>query len=183
MQLKKTVSKISAISSRGGWDKNMDLVILNSQFCGHPRRQDIYGRDRTLVLPEYSGVCPRMVVLWVHDDVIKWKHFPRYWPFVRGIHRWPSDFSYKGQWCGALIFSLICAGTKRWWFETSSRSLWSHCNAVSSKPKISLHFRENQDYWQTVKLSNERCATTSWNPGDNVHGIWQLNAFGTKGLF
>ena len=25
-----------------------------------------------------------------HDDVIKWKHFPRYWPFVRGIHwsRW-----------------------------------------------------------------------------------------------
>ena len=22
-----------------------------------------------------------------HDDVIKWKHFPRTWPFVRGIHR------------------------------------------------------------------------------------------------
>ena len=22
-----------------------------------------------------------------HDDVIKWKHFPRYWPFVWGIHR------------------------------------------------------------------------------------------------
>ena len=21
-----------------------------------------------------------------HDDVIKWKHFPRCWPFVRGIH-------------------------------------------------------------------------------------------------
>ena len=26
-----------------------------------------------------------------HDDVIKWKHFPRYWPFVRGIHR-SGDF-------------------------------------------------------------------------------------------
>ena len=23
-----------------------------------------------------------------HDDVIKWKHFPRDWPFVRGIHWW-----------------------------------------------------------------------------------------------
>ena len=23
----------------------------------------------------------------LHDDVIKWKHFPCYWPFVRGIHR------------------------------------------------------------------------------------------------
>ena len=22
-----------------------------------------------------------------HDDVFKWEHFPRYWPFVRGIHR------------------------------------------------------------------------------------------------
>ena len=22
-----------------------------------------------------------------HDDVIKWKYFPRYWPFVREIHR------------------------------------------------------------------------------------------------
>ena len=24
-----------------------------------------------------------------HDDVIIWKHIPRHWPFVRGIHRWP----------------------------------------------------------------------------------------------
>ena len=24
---------------------------------------------------------------WDHDDIIKWKHFPRYWPFVWGIHR------------------------------------------------------------------------------------------------
>ena len=24
-----------------------------------------------------------------HDDVINWKHFPRYWPFARGIHRVP----------------------------------------------------------------------------------------------
>ena len=24
-----------------------------------------------------------------HDDVIKWKHFPRYWQFARGIHRLP----------------------------------------------------------------------------------------------
>ena len=44
-----------------------------------------------------------------HDDVIRWKHFPRYWPFVRGIHRWPENFPYKGQWRGALMLSLICA--------------------------------------------------------------------------
>ena len=44
----------------------------------------------------------------LHDDVIKWKHFPRYWPFVRGIHRSPVNSPHKGQWRGALMFSLIC---------------------------------------------------------------------------
>ena len=44
-----------------------------------------------------------------HDDVIKWKHFPRYCPFVRGIHRSPVNSPLKGQWRGALMFSLICA--------------------------------------------------------------------------
>ena len=42
-----------------------------------------------------------------HDDVIKWKHFPRYWPFVRGIHRSPVNSPHKGQWRGALMFSLM----------------------------------------------------------------------------
>ena len=42
-----------------------------------------------------------------HDDVIKWKHFPRYWPFERGIHRSPMNSSHKGQWRGALMLSLI----------------------------------------------------------------------------
>ena len=43
-----------------------------------------------------------------HDDVIKWKHFPRYWPFVREIHWSPVNSPHKGQWRGALMFSLIC---------------------------------------------------------------------------
>ena len=41
-----------------------------------------------------------------HDDVIKWRHFSRYWPFVRGIHRSLADSPHKGQCRGALIFSL-----------------------------------------------------------------------------
>ena len=49
-----------------------------------------------------------------HDDVIKWKHFPRYWPFVRGIHRSPVNSPHKGQWRGAFMFSFICAWINRW---------------------------------------------------------------------
>ena len=50
----------------------------------------------------------------VHDDVIKWKHFPRYWPFVRGIHRSPVNYPHKGQWRGALMLSLICVWINGW---------------------------------------------------------------------
>ena len=52
--------------------------------------------------------------LQFHDDVIKWKHFPRYWPFVRGIHRSPVNSPHKGQWRGALMFSLICVWIIGW---------------------------------------------------------------------
>ena len=71
----------------------------------------------------------------LHEGVMKWKHFPRHWSFVRGIHRSPVNSPYKGQWRGALMFSLIWAlnkrlGKKSWscWFETQSRSLWRHCD-------------------------------------------------------
>ena len=46
---------------------------------------------------------------WLYDDVIKWKYFPRYWPFLRGIHRPTVNSPHKGQCRGALMFSLVCA--------------------------------------------------------------------------
>ena len=52
--------------------------------------------------------------LFYYDDVIKWKHFPRNWPFVRGIHRSPVNSPHKGQWRGALMFSLICVWINYW---------------------------------------------------------------------
>ena len=43
-------------------------------------------------------------IILFHDGVIKCKHFPCYWPFVRGIHRAPVNSLHKGQWRGALMF-------------------------------------------------------------------------------
>ena len=54
-------------------------------------------------------------LMWIlHDDVIKWKRFPRYWLFVRRIHRSPVKSPHKGQYRGALMFSLICAWINGW---------------------------------------------------------------------
>ena len=71
--------------------------------------------ENALVSMKYFGhqhtVCTSAIwcLVEMHDDVIKWKHFPRYWLFVRGIHRSPVTPPHKGQWRGALMFSLICA--------------------------------------------------------------------------
>ena len=48
------------------------------------------------------------------NDVIKWKHFPRHWPFVRGIHRSPVNSPQKDQWRRALMLSLICVWINGW---------------------------------------------------------------------
>ena len=49
-----------------------------------------------------------------HDDVIKWKHFPRYWPFVRGIHRSPVNYPTKANDAELWYFILIYALTNVW---------------------------------------------------------------------
>ena len=65
------------------------------------------------------------------DDVIKWKHFPSYWPFLRGIHRSPQR---PMAWSFGVFFDLrrnkrLSKQSWGWWFETPSRPLWLHCNA------------------------------------------------------
>ena len=71
------------------------------------------------------------LIIFSHDDVIKWKHFPRYWPSVRGIQRSTVNSLTKAS---DVEFSLICLKKRlskqliRRWFEKPSRSLWRHCN-------------------------------------------------------
>ena len=71
----------------------------------------------------------------LHDDVIKWKHFSCYWPFVRWIHRSPVNSPHKSQWRGALMFSLTCAWINGWVNNREAGGLrryrtllWRHCN-------------------------------------------------------
>ena len=63
---------------------------------------------------DFELMSTSLILLLLHGDVIKWKHFPRYWPFVRGIHRSPVNFPHKGQWRRALMFTLICVWINDW---------------------------------------------------------------------
>ena len=62
----------------------------------------------------YMTCCYRDRCSLFHYDVIKWKHFPRHWPVVGGIRRSPVNSLHKGQWRGALMFSLICVRINSW---------------------------------------------------------------------
>ena len=63
-----------------------------------------------------------------HDDAMEWKHYPRYWSFVRGrgIHWSPVNSPHKGQWRGALMFSLICAWINGWVNNREAGNLRRH---------------------------------------------------------
>ena len=103
---------------------------------------------RDAVFPKMSSAAdqhPQCVS--VHADVIKWKHFLRYWTFVRGIQRSPVISLNRGQWRGALIFfdlrlnKRLSKQSIRRWFETALRSLrrhWKGINVCSPHCDISV---------------------------------------------
>ena len=55
--------------------------------------------------------CYKTKGTWWRQQI--WKHFLHYWPFEWGIHGSLVNSPHKGQWRGALIYSLICAWINR----------------------------------------------------------------------
>ena len=77
-----------------------------------------------------------------HNDVIKWKHFPRYWPFVRGIYRSPVNSTHKGQCRRALLFSLTHDWINGWVNNREAgdlRRLRAHYDVVVMRNRIFMH--------------------------------------------
>ena len=114
---------------------------LNSWSAGfdHPIHWPIYASpcfiDLQLNLTAWHGG----ISWWRHQ----WKHFTSYWPFVRGTtgHRWiPLT---KGQWRGALMFSLICAWTSNWANNQNDGDLKRHF----------VHYGVTVMYYQIARTS------------------------------
>ena len=124
---------------KGGLDRNCTNILLQgpvvSTMSTAIRRINMYARNkaephnpflpqrqrnrrRTPTVRSVTRLLIRnknqtwVSVLIIHDYVTKWKRF--YWPVARGIHWSLVDSPHNGKWRGALMFSLICAGTNVW---------------------------------------------------------------------
>ena len=58
-----------------------DPNVLNNSNIIYRKASIKYRRVR-----EWNGIL-YLAIIYNHDNVIKWKHFPCYWPFVWGIHQ------------------------------------------------------------------------------------------------
>ena len=72
-----------------------------------------------------------------HDDVIKWKHFPRHWPFCAGNSPVTGEFPSQrpvtrsfGVFFDLRLNKRLSKQSWGWWFETPSRCLWRDCNDI-----------------------------------------------------
>ena len=95
-----------------------------------------------------------------HYDVIKWKHFPRYWPFVRGIYWSPVISPHKCQWRGALMFSLICVWINGW---VNSREAGNLRRYRAHFDVIVMALQEGRNLQQDFNQNNQPFSIEEWN--------------------
>ena len=137
-------------------DSCIKLTILSRGCCQAISNKSKWQiRVFSLRFPNISYVLPLMYEIshipldfyHNHYDGIKWKHFPRYWPFVQGIHWSPvnsltkaSDaelwcFLWSAPWINGWVNNPEAGDLRR---HHASRSLWRHCNDSSGGVKFML---------------------------------------------
>ena len=142
----------------------MGWLVIKDMLCASP--QQVQG-----CTPQEAG---KNILLHRHDNVIKWKHFPFNWPFVRGIRRSPVGSPHKGQWSGTLVFSLICAWTNNWVNNRDAGDLRRHrvhydVNVMESTLEVPQDFVTSRPpFWVTSnpiklhKISMKRILAHPW---------------------
>ena len=105
-QTENHISHFQRVVKNKNWPKKNVAISSEIQIL------KFYGKKNPTSLP-VGGDGEREVT--EHDDVIKWKYFPPFWLFVRGIHRSPVNSPHKRQWRGAFVLSLICVWMINGW--------------------------------------------------------------------
>ena len=97
--------------------KHINFIISLTQFLQNhvyfpcherphvSRVHVIRGRFIRVSLYQTASCFTRWYPGHLHDDVMKWKHYPYYWPFVRVIHRLPLDSPHMGP---VQVMVMVC---------------------------------------------------------------------------
>ena len=137
------------------WDIQMIHDNLDYQVYVEPRNEkakyNILKPSDSFQYPCHVFNCVRIYITVMfpyelvnigQDDIIKWKHFSRYWPFVRGFHRSPAQRPVTRSFD---VFFDLCLNKRLskqslgWWLETPSRSSWRHNNELFNF-HFSIHY-------------------------------------------
>ena len=91
---------------------------------------------------------------------IKWKHFPRYWPFVVPAQR-PVTRSFEAFF-GLRLNKRLSKQSWGWWFETLSCPLWRHRNANAWNTQMHRMKSSCPKSQEICKCPNFSCGNDSW---------------------
>ena len=98
--------------------------------------------------------------------------FLHYWPFVRGIHRSPVDSPHKGQWHGALMFSLICTWTNGWASNQDASDYKCHRAhydvAVMLPEAMMAQFINTHTHTHTHRYMHHRASMSHYHQVSNI---------------
>ena len=123
----------NVIKPAGSITKRMAKTMIRIRFLQNSRQQ--------FMMTSWYGNVFASLALWVGTSLVS------------------GEFPLKGQWRGALIFSLICALNRLklskqswgWWFEMPSPSWWRHCNVMTTG--ATLHILRLAGRWRCPKTA------------------------------
>ena len=122
-----------------GWEHTYDFVLRNFSPLIRVRPMNIH-------------------MYFFHDEVMKWKHFPRCW--LKRINWWQVDSSQRPMTRNFDVFldlrlhKRLSKHYRRRWFGTPSRLLWHHQIAM-------LHYRYIISFWLMHMTYSSGCSTGS----------------------
>ena len=150
------------------WENKFSFFRLKSLNTAAVTEQTTEAVDWKL-----TGFIQRGRIHWnfSHSISMVW-HFPRYWSFVRGIHRSPVNPPMKGQWHGALMLSLICAWTNSWvnYRDAGDLSLYR------ARYDVTVMRWRSDSPWRSLCWCAYRWGKKPWNSYVNYNQVKQCGS-------
>ena len=112
--------------------------------------------------------------------------FPRHWPFVREILRSPVNSPQKGQWRGALMFSLICVWINGWVYNREAgdlRPYRAHYDVIVMKYYLYVLLQHTSAITHSSMTSTLAQTGTKQQNGCLKKPIWNIYRFHPIGTF